>query len=592
MQDDFLRRMRHSAAHVLALAVLRLYPNTKLGIGPATDTGFYYDFLFEKPITTEDLAKIEEEMKKIISQGLVIKRVLKSRKDAIEFYKNWDQPFKLELLEEIKDDPVSFYVLGNDEFIDLCKGPHVDNTAQIGAVKLLNIAGAYWRGDEKRPMLTRIYGTAFPNQEDLENYLKVLELAKKHDHRELNKRLGYYFIDPELIGSGLVVWLPRGAYLKRQLEEFILEKYLKSGHEYVSTPHVAKQELWQTSGHLGHYKDSMFPEMVAKDGNTYYVKPMNCPLHVQIYKRAVKSYRQLPFRVTDIATVYRYEKPGELHGLTRVRGLTQDDGHIFCTREQVESELDALIKLANEVYAVFGFEDMIEADLSFRGSKNQKKYLGDDKLWDTAQKALESALKRNNLKYTIQEGEAAFYGPKIDIHLRDAIGRRWQMATIQLDFNLPERFGLRYIGEDGKEHTPVMIHRALFGSSHRFIGILIEVFGGNLPLWLEYEKVWILPISEKHLDYAKEVQEVLKSFNIDSKIIYKNEPLQGRIREAEELKIPYQLIVGDKEQMSKGVSVRVRGRGNIGLVSLEDFATQVRKEIDSKMVNSIFTQHV
>ena len=591
MSDDFLQKMRHTAAHVLAMAVLRLFPDTKLGIGPTIENGFYYDFLFSKPITNDDLAKIEEEKRKIIEKGYTVKRVLKSRAEAEEFYKNWDQPFKLELLEGITDEPVSFYVIEaeneQESFVDLCKGPHVDNVNQIGAFKLLNIAGAYWKGDEKNPMLTRIYGTAFMTEQELEDYLKNLELAKQRDHRLLNKRLGYYFIDSDLIGGGLIVWLPRGAYVKAKLENFILEKVKQYGYYQVMTPHVAKEDLWKISGHLAHYKDDMFPEMKAKDGATYYVKPMNCPLHVQIFKRVVVSYKQLPFRVADIATVYRYEKPGELHGLTRVRGLTQDDGHIFLSEEQIEPELKSLIKLAQEIYATFGIEELT-ADISIRGEDNKKDYLGADDIWKKAEKALEKVVKESGIKYEIQEGEAAFYGPKIDFHMKDTLGRSWQLATIQLDFNLPQRFGIKYTGPDGKQHTPVMIHRAFFGSSHRFIGILIEYFAGKLPLWLEYEKVWVLPISEQTLEYANQVADALNANNIETKVVYKNEPLQGRIKEAEELYIPYVLVVGDKEVSTKSVSVRVRGKGNIGLVTLSEFTDKIRFEVENKLSKSVF----
>ena len=591
MSDEFLHKMRHTAAHVLAMAVLRLFPDTKLGIGPVIDNGFYYDFLFSKPITNDDLKRIEEEMHKIIEKGYPVKRVLKSHTEMEQFYKDWDQPFKLELLKDIPDEPVSSYIVEADSpeesFIDLCKGPHVDNVNQIGAFKLLNIAGAYWKGDENRPMLTRIYGVAFMTENELEDYLKNLEEAKQRDHRLLNKKLGYYFIDSDLIGGGLIVWLPRGAYVKARLESFILEKVKQYGYYQVMTPHVAKEDLWKISGHLAHYKDDMFPEMKAKDGSTYYVKPMNCPLHVQIFKRVVVSYKQLPFRVADIATVYRYEKPGELHGLTRVRGLTQDDGHIFLSEDQIEDELESLINLAREIYQTFGIEDLT-ADISIRGTDNKKDYLGDDEVWRKAESALERVVKASGISYKVQEGEAAFYGPKIDFHMKDTLGRSWQLATIQLDFNLPQRFGIKYTGADGKQHTPVMIHRAFFGSSHRFIGILIEYFAGKLPLWLEYEKVWVLPISEQALEYANQVSQALNANNIESKVVYKNEPLQGRIKEAEELNVPYVLVVGDKEINTKSVSVRVRGKGNIGLLTLSEFVDKIRHELENKLPKSVF----
>ncbi len=589
MSEEFIHKMRHTAAHVLAMAVLQLFPDTKLGIGPVIENGFYYDFLFSNPITNEDLAKIEQVMKDIISAGYPVRRVLKSKQEAVNYYKELKQPFKLELLDQIEDDPVSFYLIddGKKGFLDLCKGPHVDNTNQIGAIKLLNIAGAYWRGDEKNQMLTRIYGTAFLTQEELDEYLKNRELAQAHDHRVLNKKLGYYFIDSDLIGAGLIVWLPRGAYVKTQLENFILQKVKKYGYHQVVTPHVAKEDLWKISGHLAHYKKDMFPEMKAQDGNVYYMKPMNCPLHVQIFKRQVFSYKQLPFRVADIATVYRYEKPGELHGLTRVRGLTQDDGHIFCSEDQIEQELKSAINLAKEIYNTFGIEN-IQVDISVRDKENKKNYLGEDSVWQVAESALEKVVKESGFEYRVQEGEAAFYGPKIDFHMKDNLGRSWQLATIQLDFNLPHRFGIKYTGPDGKEHTPVMIHRAFYGTTHRFIGLLIEYFAGNLPLWLEYEKVWVLPISDSAVDYAQKVVEALNIHNLNAKMVYKNEPLQGRIKEAEELKIPYVLVVGEKEINTKGVSVRVRGKGNIGLITLNEFVDKLIYENENKLTKSVF----
>ena len=587
MSEEFLNKMRHTTAHVLAMAVLRLFPDAKLGIGPTIENGFYYDFEFTKPITNEDLEKIEQEMKKIIQAGYQVKKVFKSKEEALQFYSDWDQPFKKELVQGLEDETLSFYeiVADQDSFVDLCKGPHVDNTNQIGAVKLLSIAGAYWKGNEKNPMLTRIYGTAFLTQEELDEYLKNRELAKQHDHRNLNKKLGYYFIDSDLIGNGLIVWLPRGAYLKTQLEQYILKKTKEYGYHQVVTPHVAKESLWKISGHLAHYKKDMYPEMKTKDGETYYVKPMNCPLHIQIYKKVIRSYKQLPFRVADVATVYRYEKPGELHGLTRVRGLTQDDGHLFCTEDQIKQELESTIKMALEVYSTFGITDL-RADISVRGTDNKKDYLGDNEVWEKAEKSLEEIAKSLKLNYQVQEGEAAFYGPKIDFHMKDTLGRSWQLATIQLDFNLPKRFDIKYIGADGKEHTPVMIHRAIYGSSHRFTGILLEYFAGNLPLWLEYEKVWVLPISDQLVDYANQIVQALEAHDINSKVVYKNEPLQGRIRDAEELKIPYVLVVGDKEVNTKSVSVRVRGKGNIGLVTLSEFVDKIKLEINNKLIKS------
>ena len=585
-----MHRIRHTAAHVLAMAVLKLWPDTKLGIGPVIEEGFYYDFLFPVEITNEHLAQIEEEMKKIIEQDLPVKQIFKDKKEAIEFYKKWNQPFKLELLKEIPDEKVSFYVIGDEKtgFVDLCKGPHATRTGEIGAVKLLNIAGAYWRGNEKNPMLIRIYGTAFLTEEELQEFLKAKEEAQKRDHRLLNKKLHYFHFDPELIGPGLPILLPRGAYIREQLEDWVVSLYKKYGHKRVYTPHVAKEKLWLTSGHLPYFEENMFPKM--KRGNeVYYVKAMNCPLHIQVYKRLVQSYRDLPFRVTDMATVYRYEKPGELHGLTRVRSLTQDDGHIFCTREQVPEELARLLSLAKEIYSTLGFED-ITVDISTRSEEKASKYLGDKKLWEEAEEALIEAVKKVGWEYKVVPGEAAFYGPKIDFHVKDAMGRSWQLATIQLDFNLPKRFGLKYTTKEGGEETPVMIHRAFLGSFERFMGVLLEIYGSNLPLWLEYEKVRVIPVNDKVVDYANQVKEVLEAEGINTSVDTKDEPLSNKIRRAEQDRIPYILIVGPKEKESNTVSVRVRNHGDVGLYSLDKFLDALKTEIEGKLIKSPLLQ--
>jgi len=586
-----LNKIRHTSAHVLAMAVLRLWPDTKLGIGPAIKDGFYYDFEFGHDISEEDLTKLEEEMQKIIQEDMPVYQIKKSKEEALKFYKKWDQPYKRQLVKDLEDETLTFYVIGDEKtgFVDLCKGPHVESTGQIGAVKLLKIAGAYWKGDEKKPMLTRIYGTAFETEEDLDNFLKLQEERKKRDHRELNKKLKYYHIDPELVGSGLPILLPRGAYIRRKLEEWILELYTKTGHQLVYTPHVAKDKLWYTSGHLPYYEDSMFPKMQTKEEDIYYVKAMNCPLHIQVYKRMVLSYKELPFRVTDMATVYRYEKSGELSGLTRVRSLTQDDGHIFCREDQILEEVTMLLKLAQEIYSVLGFTK-VDVDLSIRGDKQKDKYLGDDSLWDKAETMLEDAIKEIGLDYSKKEGEAAFYGPKIDFHVTDTVGRKWQVATIQLDFNLPQRFELKYIAEDGKEYVPVMIHRAILGSFERFMGTLIENFGGAMPLWLESEKVRILPINNDVLDYSKEVLSLLLTEGIESTVDTKDEPLGAKIRRAEESKVPYVVIIGPKEKETGTLAIRVRGHGDVGLVKPEEFIEKLTDEIKRKIKKSVFLQ--
>ncbi len=590
--DDYLQRLRHTTAHILAMAVLRLWPDTKLGIGPVIEDGFYYDFEFAVPITHEDLEKIEDEMKKIIEEDLPVRQIFMDKKEAMKFYRKWDQPYKRELLKEIDDEKVSFYVIGDEEkgFVDLCKGPHLTRTGEVVAFKLLSIAGAYWRGDEKNPMLTRIYGTAFMSQEELEEFLKQREESKKRDHRVLNKRLKYYFIDPDIIGSGIAVFLPRGAYVREQLEHWIVEKYKALGHHLVYTPHIAKDKLWYTSGHLPYYEENMFPKMKVNDEEVYYLKAMNCPLHIQIYKQMVQSYRDLPFRVTDMATVYRYEKAGELHGLTRVRALTQDDGHIFLAEEMIEEELVRLLELAFDVYKTFEFKDLT-VDVSLRSNDKKDKYLGDDSVWEKAEEMLINAVRQSGVSYNLMEGEAAFYGPKLDFHLKDSLGRRWQVATIQLDFNLPQRFNLTYTDKDGSKKTPVMIHRAIFGTFHRFMALLIEHFAGNLPLWLEYEKVRIIPVSEKHSQYAFQVKEVLESEGIRLVTVDdKDEPLANRIRRAEEEKIPYVVVVGDKEVNTSTVAVRVRSHGDVGLYNIEEFIGRLKEEILRKMNRSIFLQ--
>ncbi len=588
MSSEYLQKLRHSAAHVLAMAVLYLYPDTKLAIGPAIDEGFYYDFKFSKPIKDEDLPKIEEVARQIIAADLPIKRRYMSREEAIEFYKKWDQPFKLELIQELPDKRLSFYeIVGNDKFdsfVDLCKGPHVESTGKIGAFKLLNIAGAYWRGDEKRDMLTRIYGTAFLTQADLEAYLKELEERKRRDHRVLNRRMNLFMIDKD-VGGGLILWKPRGAYLRYQLMKFAFETYLKEGYVPVTTPHIGTSKLWSTSGHLSYYKDSMFPSFKVDENEEYYVKPMNCPFHIKIYKSEVHSYRELPIRYTEMGTVYRYEKAGELSGLLRVRGFTQDDAHIVCRPDQMDEEVYSALALTLKIIRTLG-------DLKFKvtisARDDSDKYIGDPKLWKQATDALVKAVKKAGFTPEVFEGEAAFYGPKIDILYPDASNRWWQLSTIQIDFNLPERFDMEYMGEDGKPHRPIIVHRALLGALERFIGVYLEQIGGKLPLWLQLEKVRVLPISDKFLEYAESVKKRLDEAGIEARLDTKSEPLSKKIRMAEEAMIPYMAIVGQKEKEAGGVSVRVLGHGDIGLVSLDEFVSKLLEEINTKAKKSLF----
>ena len=587
-KPTYIDKLRHSASHVLAMAVLKLFPDTKLAIGPFINEGFYYDFKFSKPLRNEDLEKLEKVMNEIIKADLPIKQIKVPRKEAIDFYKKWKQPYKLELIEGIEDEKLSFYVIeGNEdfqEFRDLCKGPHVESTGRIGAVKLLNIAGAYWKGDENNEMLTRIYGTAFLTQSDLDEYLEDLEDRKRRDHRVLNKRMNLFMLDKS-VGAGLIIWKPRGAYLRYKLMTFAFDTYLKSGYVPVTTPHIATSKLWNISGHLDYYKDSMFPSFKMDEHEEYYLKPMNCPFHIKIYNSEIHSYRDLPIRMTEMGTVYRYEKAGELSGLLRVRGFTQDDAHIVCTPDQVADEISRALDLTLYIIRTLG-------DLKFRitisARDDSDKYIGDPKLWEEATQGLVDAVKKAGFKPEVIPGEAAFYGPKIDILYENAAKKEVQLSTIQVDFNLPERFDMEYIAEDGKRHKPVIIHRALLGSLVRFIGVYLEQTGGRLPLWLQMEKVRIVPISDKVAEYAKHIQSVLSKAGIESKIDDKSEPMSKKIRSAEEALLPYVVVVGEKEQNVNGVSVRVLGHGNIGLVSLEEFVNKLVEEIESKATKTLF----
>lgn len=578
--NDKLERMRHSASHVLAQAILKLYPDTKLGIGPAIDNGFYYDFEFSEPITEEDLPKIEKEMKNIIKQGLPIKQVFLKRKEAIDYFTKTGQNYKLELLEGIPGEELSFYITGDNDFADLCRGPHIENTKEIGAIKLIKTAGAYWRGDEKQKMLTRIYGTAFPTKEELKVYLDQLAEAEKRNHRVLGKQLKLFAIIPE-IGQGLPVWLPRGYRMRRILEDYMLDLERSAGYEHILTPHINRSLLFETSGHLGFYKESMYPP-IKIDDEEYYLKPMNCPAGIMVYKLEPKSYRDLPYKLGEFGTVYRYEKSGELHGLQRVRGFTQNDAHIFCTESQLESVIDETLDLLDTFYKDVGF-DKYKFRLSLSDwEKKKDHYAGEESKWQIAEETLRKVLKDRGVEYEEIKGEAAFYGPKIDVQAVNVFGKEDTISTIQLDFNLPERFDITYVDENGQEKRPYMIHRALIGSFERFMAFLIEHHGGDFPLWFTPEQVYIIPISEKHNDYADKVYEALKDAKLRVKLDDRNKSMQSRIRDAEKMKIPYIAIIGDKEQETETISVRTRKNKDQGLMKVQEFIDSLKEEVRTK----------
>ncbi|MFA5535256.1 MAG: threonine--tRNA ligase [Mariniphaga sp.] len=575
-----LEKMRHSASHVLAEAVLRLYPDTKLGIGPAIENGFYYDFEFAEPIEEEDLKDIEAEMKKIIKKKSKIVQTFMKRKDAIKYLKDIGQEYKLELLEEIPDEQVSFFVTGDSEFVDMCRGPHVEDTGDIGPIKLLKTAGAYWRGDETKKMLTRIYGTAFETKDELKEYLSHLEEAEKRNHRKLGKQLKLFAIIPE-IGQGLPVWLPRGYVIRRILEDYMLDLERKHGYEHILTPHINRGLLFEMSGHLGFYKDSMYPPIKIEEED-YYLKPMNCPAGFMVYKLEPKSYRDLPYKLGEFGTVYRFEKSGELHGLQRVRGFTQNDAHLFCTPEQLDSVLNETLDLLDTFYKDIGFNNYkFRLSLSDR-EKNPDKYAGDIEKWRIAEEALRKVLVDRGLEFEEMPGDAAFYGPKIDVQAVNVFGKEDSVSTLQLDFNMPEKFDITYIDSDGVEKQPFVIHRALIGSFERFFAFLIEHHGGDFPLWLAPDQVTVIPISEKHNEYANEILLSLKNADMRAQIDDRSKSMQAKIRDAEKLKIPYLVIVGDKEIETETVSVRSRLNKQIGLMKKQEFLDYLEEEIRNK----------
>ena len=565
--EDELRVLRHTASHVLAQAVKRLYPETKLAIGPAIDDGFYYDFDREGGFTPEDLEKLEAEMAKIVKENLPVKPFTLPRDEAIQLMKEKDEPYKVELIEDLPEgETISFYTQG--EFTDLCAGPHILYTKGVKAFKLTSIAGAYWRGSEKNKMLTRIYGTAFANKTDLENYLTMMEEAKKRDHRKLGKELGLFMFAEE--GPGFPFFLPKGMTLKNTLIDYWREIHLRENYQEVSTPVILSRKLWETSGHWDHYKDNMYTTVI--DEEDYAIKPMNCPGGMLVYKSQPHSYRDLPLRVGELGLVHRHEKSGQLHGLMRVRCFTQDDAHIFMTQEQITEEIKNVTRLINEVYTQFGFEYFVE--LSTRPEDS----MGSDEDWELATNGLRNALEEMGLKYIVNEGDGAFYGPKIDFHLRDSIGRTWQCGTIQLDFQLPQRFEAEYVAEDGSKKRPIMIHRVCFGSIERFIGILIEHYAGKFPVWLAPVQVKVLPISEKFFGFGEEILKQLKSAGIRCEMDQRDEKIGYKIRSAQMEKVPYMLIVGQKEEETGTVSVRSRDDGDLGSQELDAFIQKVVEE--------------
>jgi threonyl-tRNA synthetase len=575
---DALFVFRHSAAHLLAAAVMELYPNVKLGIGPPVDTGFFYEFLREESFTPDDLAKIEKKMHELAAQDLPNERKLLPKPEAIDLYKKTNQVFKCELVEEKAEDPmVSFYTTG--KFIDFCRGPHIPSTKRIQAFKLMSVAGAYWKGQEGNPQLQRIYAACFFTQKELDEYLHRLEEAKRRDHRKLGAELDLFSIEEEA-GPGLIFWHPKGGLIRTIVEDWLRRELQKRGYDLVYTPHIMRRDLWKTSGHTGFYKDSMFGPVEVEKAD-YQLKPMNCPGHILIYKSKLRSYRELPVRLAELGTVYRYERSGVLHGLMRVRGFTQDDAHIFCMPSQIESEVEACVDFAFAVMKNFGF-DKFEVELSDWDASHPENYAGKPEDWHRATAALGNTMKRMNIPFKKIEGEAAFYGPKIDVKLIDAIGRPWQLTTVQFDFNLPARFGLEYVGEDGARHQPLMVHRALLGSVERFFGILVEHYAGAFPLWLAPVQVEICPVSEKVIDYAKHVTQTLKRHNARVHLDDRNEKLPAKIRDAQMQKIPYMLIVGAKEAEAGTVSVRHRSKGDLGPKPLAEFLAALQQEIDSR----------
>jgi len=599
MENDKLETMRHSCSHLLAAAVMELWPETKLAIGPAIENGFYYDFDPSPPaggsgqvFSDADLPKIEAKMAEIKAKNLTFIKKEIPVEEARKLFS--DQPYKLELIDDLaKTEGVNVsnlqgvklnvYETGN--FVDLCIGPHVENTKDIGSFKLLSVAGAYWKGSEKNKMLTRIYGTCFATKEELDKYLNFLEEARKRDHRTIGKELDLFSLD-DYVGPGLVLWHPKLSVVREEIETYWRKQHRKKGYQYVYTPHIGLDNLWKTSGHLQTFKEGLYPPMSMElknkeEAGNYYLKPMSCPFHVRIYKSRPRSYRELPVRYCELGSVYRYEGSGVLHGMLRVRGFTQDDAHIICREDQFEKEINNVLNSAMEMNAVFGF-NKLNVYLSLRNPEEKEKYVGEKETWDKAEKVLKEILEKRKIPYKEDIGGAKFYGPAIDLKAVDALGREWQGTTIQLDFNLPLRFGMTYIGQDGKEHTPVMIHHTLLGSMERFVGTLIEQYSGAFPVWLSPVQVKIIPVSEKSLDYGQKVREKLFTEEIRVELDDRNETMQAKIRDAEKEHVPYMLIVGPKEAEDQSVSVRVRGEKDLGKMSFEEFLRLVKEDIAQK----------
>jgi threonyl-tRNA synthetase len=572
VNDIPIDTLKHSGAHLLAHAVLDLYPETKTGIGPAVETGFYYDFLRETPFTPEDLERIEARMKEIARENVPIERLLLGKDEAIRVFEDRGQPLKVELIREKGDAQVSVYRQGN--FADFCLGPHVASTGLLRHVKLVSVSGAYWKGDERRPQMQRIYGIVLATAKELEDHLRMLEEAKKRDHRRLGTELDLFSSNDEL-GGGLILWHPKGARVRAVIEQHWRERHWAGGYDILFTPHIGRAHLWQTSGHLGFYKDSMYSPMDI-DEQPYYLKPMNCPFHIQIYKSRMRSYRDLPLRWAELGTVYRYERSGTLHGLLRVRGFTQDDAHIFCTPGQIEDEILRVLDFSVSILADFGFTDNV-IQLAVRDPKNPGKYCGPDERWCRAEASLVKALEARGYPYERMEGEAVFYGPKIDIKIKDAIGRLWQCTTIQFDFNMSERFDMTFVGEDGKEHRPYMVHRALLGSLERFFGVLVEHYNGSFPLWLAPVQVLVLPIAERHEAYARDLEARLRAAGLRAAVDLSREKVGKKIREAELQKVPVILVVGDKEVERGTAALRVHGQGDKGEVPVDRLIERARE---------------
>jgi len=574
--EEQLFRMRHSAAHILAEAVLEMFPDAKYAIGPPVDDGFYYDFELPRSLIPEDLEVLQERMLQSVSANLSITGEQISKEAAREIFDN--QPYKLELIEEIEDETVGHFRHG--EFEDLCRGGHTETTGQVGAFKLDRIAGAYWRGDEKNTMLQRVYGLLFTTQDELDEYQELREQARQNDHRRLGRELDL-FSTQEDYGPGLIYWHPKGARLRIEIEDAWKKAHTEGGYDLVFTPHIGRSTLWEKSGHLDFFAEGMFSPMDV-DGDDYYLKPMNCPFHIQIYKNTLRSYRELPMRLAELGTVYRYERSGVLHGMLRVRGFTQDDAHIICTPEQLDDEVDGVVNFVVELLSLFSFQN-VSATLSTRPAKA----VGESSQWDRAEVALKEAIERAGLTYDVEEGGGAFYGPKIDFHLTDALGRKWQCSTVQFDFNLPERFDMSYVGEDGESHRPFMVHRALFGSIERFIGILIEHYGGAFPLWLAPIQASIIPIADRHLEHAEVVANKLKQAGIRLTVDTAKERMGNKIRRAQLQKIPYMLIIGDREAEADAASVRTRSGEDLGEIVVDDLVEKLTTEIRSGQQNLV-----